>query len=201
MDTILIASRNKGKIREMREILHGVPYHFITLDELKFKQEILETGKTFEENAILKAKTVGEKTKILTLAEDSGLEVDALNGKPGIYSARYIEGTDKDRYKKVLEELKDVPKERRTARFKAIVALFYPKTKKIDIFEGVSEGYIAEGPKGTNGFGYDPIFYNLDLRKTNGEAYLEEKNRVSHRARALQKLRAWFQSNGDLFRR
>lgn len=187
MEKLIIATRNKGKIKEIREILKDIPVDLVSLDDAGLKKDIPETGKTFEENAILKAKTVGEKTKILTLAEDSGLEVDALNGKPGIYSARYIEGTDKDRYKKVLEELKDVPKERRTARFKAIVALFYPKTKKIDIFEGVSEGYIAEGPKGTNGFGYDPIFYNKELGKTFAEASLKEKNRVSHRAQALQK--------------
>src|SRR3989338_886028 len=155
MRELLIATSNKGKIREIKEILAGIPYDIKTLADIDIKEDIPETGKSFEENAILKAKYAGGKSGLLTLAEDSGLEVDALAGKPGIYSARYVEGTDEDRINKILGELKEFPKEKRTARFKAVVAV------------------------------YDPIFYNQDLNKTNAEMTLEEKNKVSHRFRAI----------------
>ena len=187
--TVIIATSNKGKLIEIKEILKGIPFQIKSLPELDFKIEIDETGKTFKENALIKAKTVGEKTNLLTLGEDSGLEVDYLYGKPGIYSARYIPGTDQDRVNKVLEELKRVPREKRTARFICVAALYDPRTQKTEFFEGVSTGVITQKPAGENGFGYDPIFYNLDLKKTNGEASLEEKNLVSHRARALKKVK------------
>lgn len=237
---LLIASNNPGKIKEIKEILKGIPFEIKSLNNIGEDIEVEETGKTFEENAILKAKTFGEKTGMLTLADDSGLEVDALGGKPGIYSARYEVGTDLDRINKLLKELKGVPREKRTARFRAVVALFIPRsvipTKpegrvegslglselafarparqcqvlaggdssttpstssgfarnddfKIVIFKGVSEGYITDRPIGNNGFGYDPIFFNQDLGKTNAEVTLEEKNSVSHRTRALRKAR------------
>lgn len=193
---LLLATRNPGKIREIKEIFKGVPFELRTLDDIGFKEEIQETGKSFAENAILKAKTIGEKTKMLVLTEDSGLEVDALAGKPGIYSARYTRGSDSDRINKVLIELKEVPKEKRTAKFRAVVAIYDQEKKKIQTFDGVSEGYIVEKPVGTNGFGYDPIFFNLDLGKTNGEATLEEKNRVSHRARAINKVKKFLYTEG-----
>lgn len=200
--TLIIASRNKGKIREIQKILHGIPFEIKSLSDIGLDIDVAETGKTFEENAILKAKIIGEKTKLLTLADDSGLEVDVMGGRPGIYSARYEKGGDADRINKLLKELKDIPKEKRTARFKAVVAIYDPDTKKFQSFEGVNEGYITEKPNGKNGFGYDPIFFNLDLGKTNGEATFEEKNQVSHRARALQKVKNYLtsfgQSNGDL---
>jgi len=212
MKQLFIATRNPGKIREIKEILSDIPFELETLEDVNITEEIPEDGKSFEENAILKAKFVGEKTKVLTLAEDSGLEVDALGGRPGILSARYAKGSDLDRIHKLLKELKGVPKEKRTARYKAVVVLYitknmsYPRKRgsiplkdwipdqvgndnsaRIVTFEGESEGYITEKPIGTNGFGYDPIFNNFDLGKTNGEATLEEKNEVSHRARALAK--------------
>ncbi|MBI4990891.1 non-canonical purine NTP pyrophosphatase [Candidatus Gottesmanbacteria bacterium] len=222
MKQILIASSNPGKIREIKEILKGVPFELKTMDEIGFNEEIPETGETFEENAIIKAKTIGEKTKLLTLAEDSGLEVDALEGRPGIYSARYANGSDLNRIDKLLKELKRIPKEKRTARFRAVVALYIPTSVipnasegsladassdklrdssaplrfarndnsiRIVTFEGISKGYITGKIIGNNGFGYDPIFYNLDLGKTNGQASIEEKNRVSHRARALKRVK------------
>lgn len=167
--------------------MSGMPFELISLDDLPINDEVSEDGKTFEENAIIKAKTIGEKTKMLTLAEDSGLEVDALEGRPGVLSARYCVGSDLDRIHKLLKELNGIPKEKRTARFKAVAALYNPLTNKVDTFTGVSEGYIAGKPIGTNGFGYDPVFFNLDLGKTNAQATLEEKNRVSHRGRALRK--------------
>src|SRR3990167_4668282 len=185
MRELLIATSNKGKIREIKEILAGIPYDIKTLADIDIKEDIPETGKSFEENAILKAKYAGEKSGFLTLAEDSGLEVDALAGKPGIYSARYVEGTDEDRINKILGELKEFPKEKRTARFKAVVAVYDPLENKVQIFRGVSEGYITDIPSGDNGFGYDPIFYNQDLNKTNEEMILEKKNKVSPRFRAI----------------
>lgn len=195
MRKLLIATQNPGKIREIKEILKDIPFELKTLNDINFGEEVPETGRSFKENAILKAKAIGEKAKLLTLAEDSGLEVDALGGRPGILSARYIKGSDEDRYNKLLDELKEIPKERRTARYKAVIAIYNPETKNIETFEGISEGRITEEPRGSNGFGYDPIFFNLDLGKTNGQASLEEKNRVSHRARALNKLKNFLLEN------
>lgn len=188
MKTLLIASGNPGKIREIKEILKGIPFEIKSIKDIDFKDEIPETGKTFEENAISKVKITGGKTGFITLADDSGLEVDALGGRPGVRSARYAQGSDGDRVNKLLKELKEVPKKKRTARFRAVVALYIP-ANRIITFEGVSEGYITEKPMGKNGFGYDPVFFNLDLGKTNGEASPAEKNLVSHRARALFKLK------------
>lgn len=187
MRQLLLATRNSGKIREIKELLAGIPLELKTVDEIGIVVDVEEEGKTFLENAISKAKVIGRRSNLLTLAEDSGLEVDALGGRPGIYSARYGEGSDLDRINKLLKELRGIPKEKRTARFKVAVAIYDPKTKKVKTFEGVSEGYITEKPIGSNGFGYDPVFFNLDLGKTNAEAALEEKNRVSHRGRALKK--------------
>lgn len=189
--TLLIVSNNPGKIKEIKELLRGIPFEIKSLMDIGLNIVVSETGKSFQENAILKAKTVGEKTGLLTLGEDSGLEVDALDGKPGIMSARYCEGTDLDRIDKLLKELIGVPKEKRAARYKAVVAVYIPDTGEVRTFDGVCEGLITEKPIGKNGFGYDPVFFCLDIGKTNGEATSEEKNRVSHRARALEKLKGF----------
>jgi len=187
MRQLIIATNNYGKIKEIKQILKDIPFKLKTLKEIGNQSEVEETGKSFEENAILKAKIVGDKTQILTLSEDSGLEVDYLSGKPGIYSARYTEGTDLDRINKVLNELKNIPREKRTARFRSIIAIYNPVTKKIQTFEGLAQGYITNQPLGDNGFGYDPIFFSSDLKKTFGQAIDGEKNEVSHRAKALEK--------------
>lgn len=197
MKTLLIATSNKGKIREIKNILNNIPYQIITISDLNLTLEVSETGKTFKENAIIKAKSYGEKTGLLTLAEDSGLEVDALEGRPGILSARYCAGDDLDRIHKLLKKLNGTPKEKRTARYKAVAALYNPLINKVDTYTGASEGYITGKPIGTNGFGYDPIFFNWDLGKTNAQASLEEKNRVSHRAGALNKLKEALRTSGD----
>ena len=186
---LIIATTNKGKLIEIKEILKGIPYEIKSSAEFGFNSDIPETGMTFKENSQIKAEFVGKKTGILTLAEDSGLEVDYLGGRPGIYSARYLPGSDDDRLKKVLSELKGVPKEKRNACFICVAALFDPNKNKTYFFEGDSRGYITEKPYGKNGFGYDPIFYNLELKKTNAQASSAEKNRVSHRARALIKVK------------
>lgn len=185
MNQLLLATRNPGKFVEMRDILSDLPFHFYSLTECGIAKDIEETGQTFEENAKQKAIAYGTLAQMLTIADDSGLCIDALSGRPGIHSARYVKGTDADRIKKILEELATVPSEKRTAHFIAFVALFDPKTKQTEVFSGRSDGYITQGPKGIHGFGYDPIFFNNDLGKTNGEATGKEKNTVSHRARAL----------------
>lgn len=194
MRQLLIASKNTGKIQEMKAILSGAPFEIKSLSDIGKDIKVEETGKTFEENAILKAKTIGEKTKHFTLGEDSGLEVDALGSKPGIYSARYAPGSDENRMSKTLDELKRIPKEKRTARFRTVIALYNPDTKSVQTFEGVSEGYITQEPIGTNGFGYDPIFFNSELGKTNAQASFSEKNRVSHRAKALSKCKEFLET-------
>lgn len=185
MKTLLVATKNPGKIREIRYILSGKPFRILTLSSLSIDISVQETGKTYEQNAAIKAKGYGGKANVLTLAEDSGLEVDALEGRPGIMSSRYVQGSDMDRINKLLGELKEVSEKRRTARYRSAVAIYDPAKKTITTYEGVSEGYIVWKPLGNRGFGYDPIFYNIDLGKTNAQATEDEKNRVSHRARAL----------------
>lgn len=190
MKKLLIATRSKGKFPEIISVLAGLPFEFINLNdvpELPKNFEVEEPATTFEGNAIIKAMTLGKKTGILALAEDAGLEVDALNGRPGVYSARYAPGTDEDRYQKLLGELRDTPEEMRTARFRAVIAIYDPTTDKVRTCDGVYEGKIASEPAGTNGFGYDPVFYNTELGKTGGQMTMDEKNKVSHRGMALQK--------------
>ena len=192
MRELLIATTNAGKIREIKEILKDMPYRIVDLADVGYGREIDEAGETFEENARLKAKTIGGELEMLTLAEDSGLEVDVLDKKPGVYSARYCEGSDGDRNRKILFELQGIPREERTARFRSVVAIYEPDTNKTCVFGGATtDGYITDEPMGENGFGYDPIFYNPELGKTQGEATFEEKNRVSHRARALDGTRKY----------
>lgn len=189
MNTLIVATSNKDKLKEIKQLLKDIPFEIKSLKDIGFNQEIPETGTSFQENAEIKASAVAKITKILTLAEDSGLEVEYLGGRPGIYSARYVPGSDMDRVHKVLEELKSVPQKERTAKFICVAALFNPETGKVNFFNGESFGFITDEPIGKNGFGYDPIFYNSDLKKTNGEASEAEKNSVSHRARAILKLK------------
>lgn len=192
MPVLIIATRNLGKVNEIKTILKGIPYQIKTLDDVDISDKIEETGKNYEENAILKAKTIGEKVHNITLAEDSGLEIDVLDGWPGLHSARHTIGTDDDRIDKILERLKGIPKVKRSARYRAIIALYDPISQKVQTFEGSCEGYITYKRIGENGFGYDPIFWSKDLKKTFGEANDEEKNRISHRARALLKMKKYF---------
>jgi XTP/dITP diphosphohydrolase len=192
MRELLICTRSKGKFPEIVKKLKGLPFDFLNLNDVEEVPrgfEVDETEETFKGNAILKARTLGEMTGILTLADDSGLEVDALGGKPGVYSARYAPGTDKDRYEKLLNELEGAPDKERTARFKCVVAIFDPKSKIVKTCTGVCEGMIVFSPKGSFGFGYDPVFLNPSLGKTNAELTAEEKNKISHRGKALEKAR------------
>ena len=190
MRKLLIATRSKGKFPEIVSELNGLPFVFLNLTsvpELPSNFEVEEPASTFEGNSIIKAMTLGKKTGLLTLAEDAGLEVDVLNGRPGVYTARYTPGTDEDRYKKLLSELQGITEEKRTARFRAIITIYDPENDKVRICEGIYEGRIALEPKGSKGFGYDPVFYNIELGKTNAEMTIEEKNQVSHRGKALRK--------------
>lgn len=187
MKKLLIATNNFGKLKEIKHIFTDTTYQLITLADIRWRKEIEETGKNYEENAILKAQTLGKETGLLTLGEDSGLEIDAFAGWPGIYSARHTIGSDEDKIDKILEKMRGISHQERTARYKSVVALYNPNVKNIEVFKGSCEGYITEKRFGTHGFGYDPIFWSIDLNQTFAEVKEDEKNWVSHRARALEK--------------
>jgi XTP/dITP diphosphohydrolase len=189
MRELLIGTRNAGKIPEIQKALEGTPFTLLTLDQTD-AGDVEETGLTFEENAILKARTYGDWTQKLTLAEDSGLEVAALHDSRGVHTARYAPGTDEDRYRKLLERMKEVPEGKRNARFRAVVAIYDPASGKTEVCGGSAEGHIVLEPSGTQGFGYDPVFFYTDAGKTGAELTLEEKNAVSHRGRAMKAARA-----------
>jgi XTP/dITP diphosphohydrolase len=193
---LLAATRNPHKTRELQQILGS---EFIVRDLRAHSEisEIAETGTSFKENAKLKALAVSRKLPGLVMADDSGLEVDALGGAPGIYSARYAgtNATNKGRIDKLLEELGrvDATKEQRGARFRCVLALAR-NSEVLGLFEGIVEGQIADRPRGSLGFGYDPIFVPNGFQKTFGELEPAEKNQFSHRARALEKVRAFLNS-------
>ena len=191
---ILIATTNSGKVAEYHRLLNGIPLELTTPILENVTQHPEETGRTFEENALLKARFYSKATGLVALADDSGLEVDALGGGPEVHSARYggVHATDQDRNNLVLAELKDVPYAQRSARFRCVIALAWPNGRD-ETFDGTCEGYIASEPGGDGGFGYDPIFYYPELGKTFGEVGPDVKDRHSHRARAagrvLQRLK------------
>ncbi|PSA93735.1 non-canonical purine NTP pyrophosphatase [Bacillus atrophaeus] len=189
MKEAIIATHNPGKVKEFKDILAPKGYDVKSLADIGFLEEIEETGHTFEENAVLKAEAVAKAVNKMVIADDSGLSVDNLGGSPGVYSARYAgeQKDDTENINKVLKELKGIEKEQRTARFRCALAVSIPgeETKTV---EGHVEGYIAEEPKGENGFGYDPIFIVKDKDKTMAELTSDEKNKISHRANALKKL-------------
>lgn len=187
---LLLATHNRGKVKEYRQILAGLPLELITPANLGLNLEVKETGQTYTENAVLKAQTYARAGGLIALADDSGLEVDALGGAPGLRSARYDggEGSDRARYELLLEALDGVPPKRRSARFRCIIAIATPDD---DVYtcEGVCPGTIALAPRGEGGFGYDPVFLLPERGRTMAELPPEEKNRISHRARAGQQAR------------
>ncbi|MCX8037224.1 MAG: XTP/dITP diphosphatase [Candidatus Sumerlaeia bacterium] len=188
MSSILVlATRNAGKIAEFRQLLSGLDLTFRTLADYPDIGDIEEDGRTFAENAVKKAVSVALATGKLALADDSGLEVDALGGRPGIYSSRYAP-TTAERNAKLLEELKDVAVPLRTARFVCVAALADPHGHAV-VRTGVCEGRIAFEPSGTGGFGYDPLFFLPEHNKTMASLSDEEKNRISHRGKAIRALR------------
>ncbi len=190
MTKLLLATNNKGKIRELKALLRGLPYELVTPEQVALYNEVEETGTTYEENARLKAVTLCRESGLTTLADDSGLEVDALDGEPGSLSARYAgeNASDKERVDYLLSRLKNVPREKRTARFVSVVAIATPGAG-VYFTRGECEGIIAFEPKGNRGFGYDPIFYLPELDKTMAELPMSVKNRVSHRGKAAREAR------------
>jgi XTP/dITP diphosphohydrolase len=188
---ILLATRNAGKVREVRGMLSGFPVEIVSLLDLPEMPDVVEDGTTFQENALKKARELARRFPGMVVADDSGLEVDALQGGPGVRSARYAgeKATDPENNRKLLDELISAPEKRRTARFRCVLALVQPDGREW-IAEGSCEGRIASEPRGNRGFGYDPVFLVPELGKTFAELTTEEKNRISHRARALAALRA-----------
>jgi len=186
-DKLLLATNNRGKARELKELLRELPFELVLPGELGITAEVDETGSSLEENARLKATVLAKESRLLALADDSGLEVDALGGEPGPLSARYAgEGaSDKERVEFLLAKLKGVPREKRTARFRCVIAIATPEGK-VELCFGECQGLITFGPSGEKGFGYDPVFYFPGLDKTMAELPLDVKNKVSHRGAAAR---------------
>ncbi len=187
---LVLATQNRDKIREIRNLLKDLPVEIKTVDDFEDFPDIEETGETLEENAILKARGIAEFTGLAALADDSGLEVDFLGGKPGVYSSRYAGPgcTYADNNRKLLEELKSVPDNKRGARFRTVIAVAWDKDN-VETADGTVEGIITSKRIGDNGFGYDPVFFYEPAGMTFAEMTLDEKNRISHRGKALRKAR------------
>lgn len=197
---IVFATRNKKKLEELRRMLQGINnIELLGLDSFPHCPEVEETGTTFEENSRLKAVAIARCTGLWALADDSGLEVDALHGAPGVYSARYAgEGAnDQKNVEKLLRALEGVPAGQRTARFRAVITLAGPEgdEKNIKAFEGAAEGAIGTAPEGENGFGYDPVFYPEGHGRTFAQMPPAEKDSMSHRGKALEKLKEYLRSS------
>lgn len=188
MKQVVIATKNKGKAKDFEALFNPFGYEVVTMFDVAPDLEIEETGTTFEENAVLKAETLANMLGKIVIADDSGLAIDALNGEPGVYSARYAgDHDDEANMVKVLANMKDVAEEARTARFCCALAIAGPNMDTKTVF-GTCEGVIAHEKKGTNGFGYDPIFYVPALQKHMAELSAEEKGAISHRGNAIRKL-------------
>lgn len=183
---VILASKNQHKLTELSAILSQLGFEIALESEYGLDIDVEETGTTFEENSFLKADAVMKASGLPVLADDSGLMVDALDGAPGVYSARYgHKASDKERTAYLLENMKDVPEERRGAKFVCVITCLFPDGRKI-VARGECPGVIARAPHGENGFGYDPVFYLPELGMTYAELPGEQKNAISHRARALQ---------------
>ena len=192
---LVIATRNRKKVEEIRRILEGVGVELLSLDDFPGCPEVAEDADTFEGNAVKKAREVAHFTGKPSVADDSGLEVYALGGAPGVISARYA-GTgadDKKNLEKLLDELENIEQDRRGAQFVCVIALAFPDGR-VEAFHGVAEGRIGTEPRGSNGFGYDPVFYPRDHHVTFAEMSADEKDALSHRGIALRKLRAYLSS-------
>ncbi len=186
MERLIVATKNKGKIIEIKQVLSGLQLDVIAMNEAGIDIDVVEDGSTFEENSLKKALEISKVSNSMVLADDSGLEVDFLDGAPGIYSARFAgpEASDADKNKKLLEMLKDIPFEKRTARFVCAIAVVFPDGRDF-VVRGTCEGFIDFECKGSNGFGYDPLFFIQQFDKTMAEIDSDLKNRISHRAKAL----------------
>ena len=193
--TLVMATKNPGKVREMAELLRDLGVRLLSLADFPEIPDIPEEGATFAENALAKARTVARLTGLAALADDSGLEVEALGGRPGVYSARYAQDrtagrtpTDQDNWQKLLDELREVPEGRRAARFVCEIALVTPGGRLLTS-RGELAGLITREPRGTRGFGYDPVFWVPAYQATVAELDLAAKNRISHRGGALRQLK------------
>lgn len=183
---VILASKNAHKLTELSEILSQLGFEIALESEYGLDIDVDETGTTFEENSFLKADAVMRASGLPVLADDSGLMVDCLGGAPGVYSARYgHKNSDAERIEYLLENMKDVPQQKRTARFVCVITCLWPDGRRI-VARGECPGVILTAPKGAGGFGYDPVFYLPERGKTYAELAPEEKNAISHRARALQ---------------
>ena len=191
---LVLATRNRHKREELAALLGDLEIRIRTLDEFPEAPDVVEDGTTCEANAVKKARAIADATGLPAVADDTGLEVDALGGRPGVYAARYAgEGaTYEDNWRKLLYELAGVPRERRTARFVTVAAMAIP-AGGIQVTQGVLEGLIAEAPRGAQGFGYDPVFLVPELGKTLAQLSADQKNRISHRAKAFAKVRELLQ--------
>ncbi|MBL8208283.1 MAG: RdgB/HAM1 family non-canonical purine NTP pyrophosphatase [Blastocatellia bacterium] len=203
MQKLLIATTNAGKVREISLLMGAMPYEVVGLKDLPAAPPpVEETGTTFTANAILKSEYYFAETGLLSLADDSGLEVDALDGAPGVYSARFAgeDATDADRVVKLLELLRDVPDEARTARFVCSLALTgnLNGATQTCVFEGFAEGLITHAPRGSSGFGYDPVFFDEGVGRTFAELTREEKSARSHRGKALAAAKAFLQKSREI---
>lgn len=187
---IVLATHNKGKIAEIQAIMRDFHIDVLSMRDIPDIPEVEEDGDTFFDNALKKAREIATATGMMALADDSGLVVDALHGAPGVYSARYSgeDATDEKNNMKLMEEMKDIPDFRRTARFQCVMALYHPNGEWIST-QGVCEGMIARKPSGSHGFGYDPVFFVPKSGRSMACLEQEEKNAVSHRGDALRKLR------------
>ncbi len=192
---LVLATSNAGKVRELRGLVaEWGPMEVLSLAQVPPLEMPEETGETYLENALLKAHAVAAATCLPALADDSGIEVDALGGGPGVWSARYADG-EAACNARLLEELRDVPSSQRTARYRAVVALAFPDGLVVSA-DGTCEGSIGLSPRGTGGVGYDPLFVSAELGRVVGEIGAEEKGRISHRARAMRALGAALQARG-----
>jgi XTP/dITP diphosphohydrolase len=187
MRALLLATTNRHKLDEYRAILSDLPFTLLSLHDIQLDMDVEETGTTFRENAELKARAYAHASGMLSLADDSGLEIDALDGAPGVYSARFAgpEATYQERFDILLAQLRDIPVEQRTARFRCVISLAEPSGYLRSV-DGTIEGVIADAPRGKNGFGYDPIFLVPALGQTTAEISAEQKNQISHRGRAAR---------------
>lgn len=198
MNKIIFATGNEGKMKEVRMILSDLGYEVLSMKEANIEVDIIEDGKTFEENAIIKATAIMKLTNAIVLADDSGLEVDYLDKAPGIYSARYMgeETPYSVKNKHIIDQLKDVEGEQRSARFVCAIACAFPDGT-VETTRATVEGQIGHEEKGNNGFGYDPIFYLPEYNCMSAELDLEQKNKISHRGKALRQMKQIILSKMD----
>lgn len=190
MKKIIFATGNAGKLKEIRQIMADMRIEIVSMKEAGIEVDVDENGTTFEDNALIKARAIAAHTDEIVLADDSGLEIDALNGEPGVYSARYL-GEDTSyavKNQTILDRLFGVPKEQRTARFVCAIAAVLPNGQELLVRETI-EGYIGERPAGENGFGYDPIFYVDEYQCSTAQLTDQQKNAISHRGKALRAMK------------